>query len=150
MYYIEFHLTSLEEGTIYNDFLKTELGYHRLPNNGPEVEKRKKLYDYLEAEQMYSLMTKLVSSIDHESAFCNTEDAVPCIRHGGNCINEKLFMMVRIKAWESCNTNKERLLLIKTVKDNHNSGVIGTERSKAQWKLPVSKELELEMVSFTA
>jgi len=46
MYYIEFHLTSLEEGTIYNDFLKTELGYHRLPNNGPVAEKRKKLYDF--------------------------------------------------------------------------------------------------------
>jgi hypothetical protein len=31
-----------------------------------------------------------------------------------------------------------------------NSGVFGTPESNAQWKLPVSKESELEMVSFTA
>jgi hypothetical protein len=112
MYDSEFHPTSMEEGTMYNDFLKVELGYRRLPTNGTASEKRKRLCDALEAEQMYSLMTKLVSSIDQESAFCNAEDANPCIMHGGNRINEELFMMVLIEAWESCNTTEEWLLLM--------------------------------------
>ncbi len=59
-------------------------------------------------------------------------------------------MMVLIEAWESCRSNQERELLIKIIEDYINSGVFGTEQSKAQWKLPVSKESELEMVSFTA
>jgi hypothetical protein len=116
MYDIEFRPKSLEEGTMYNDFLKTELGYWRLPTNGTVSEKRKRLRDALEAEQMYSLMTKLVSSIDQESVFYNAEDAIPCIMHGRNRINEKLFMMVLIEGWESCNTNEEWLFLIKLLK----------------------------------
>ncbi len=47
------------------------------------------LRDALEAEQMYGLMTKLVLSIDRDSAFCAAEDAIPCVMHGGNRINEK-------------------------------------------------------------
>jgi hypothetical protein len=150
MYDIEFCPASLEEGTMFNDFLRMELGYRRLERNGTVAEKRKRLHDGLEAEHMYSLMTKLVSSFDQESAFCTAEDAFPCIMHGGNQINEKLFMMILIEAWESCETNEEKLLLIKTVEDYINSVVFGTVQSKAHWKLPVSKESELEMVSFTA
>jgi len=150
MYDIEFRPASLEEGTMFNDFLRMELGYRRLERNGTVAEKRKRLHDGLEAEQMYSLMTKLVSSFDQESAFCTAEDTIPCIMHGGNRSHEKLFMMILIEAWESCETNEEKLLLIKTVKDYINSVVFGTVQSKAHWKLPVSKESELEMVSFTA
>jgi len=150
MYDIEFRPESLDEGTMFNDFLRTELGYHGLERNGTVAEKRKRLHDALEAEQMYSLMTKLVSSFDQESAFCTAEDAFPCIMHGGNQINEKLFMMILMEAWESCETNEEKLLLIKTVEDYIISVVFGTVQSKAHWKLPVSKESELEMVSFTA
>jgi hypothetical protein len=150
MYDIEYRPTSLEEGRIYDEFLSTELGYCMLQTNGTVGEKRKRLHDALEGEQMYSLMTKLVSSIDQESAFCAVVDAIPCAMHGGNRINEKLFMMVLIEAWESCRSNQERELLIKIIEDYINSGVFGTEQSKAQWKLPVSKESELEMVSFTA
>jgi hypothetical protein len=51
---------------------------------------------------MYGLMTKPVSSIDHDSAFCAAEDASPCVMHSGNRINEKIVMMVLIEAWESC------------------------------------------------
>jgi hypothetical protein len=150
MHNIEFGPASLEEGTMFNDFLRTELGHRGLERNGTVAEKRKRLRDALEAEQMYSLMTKLVSIFDQESAFCTAEDVIPCIMHGGNGINEKLFMIILIEAWESCETNEEKLLLIKTVEDYINSVVFGTVQSKAHWKLPVSKESELEMVSFTA
>jgi hypothetical protein len=149
-YDIEYHPTSLEDGIIYDEFLSTELGYRRLQPNGTVREKRKRLRDALEAEQMYSLMTRLVGSIDQESAFCAVQDAIPCVMHGGNRINEKLFMMLLIESWESCHSNQERELLIKTVEHYINSGVFGTEESKAQWKLPVSKELQIEQVSFTA
>jgi hypothetical protein len=66
------------------------------------IENRQMLRVALEAEQMYGLMTKLVLSIDRDSAFCAAEDAIPCVMHGGNRINEKNFMMVLIEAWESC------------------------------------------------
>jgi len=108
------------------------------------------LRDALEAEQMYGLMTKLVLSIDHDSAFCAAEDAIPCVMHGGNRMNEKNFMMVLIKAWESCESAREKEVLIKAVEEYINSGVFGTAGSKAQWKLPVSKDKELEPVSFTS
>ena len=60
-------------------------------------------------------MTKLVGSIDHDSAFCAVEDAIPCIMHGGVRMNEKLFMLVLLEAWESCETNAEREALIPTL-----------------------------------
>jgi len=45
--------------------------------------------------------------------------------------------------------SREKELLIKIVEDYINSRVFGTEESKAQWKLPLTKEKELESVSFT-
>jgi hypothetical protein len=74
------------------------------------------------------------------------EDAIPCIVHGGNRINEKLFMMILLEAWSSCMTNQEQI----TVENHIPSGVFGKPESRAQWKLPLSKEVELENVSFTA
>jgi hypothetical protein len=95
-------------------------------------------------------MAKLVRSIDHESAFCVGGDAIPCIMHGGNRIHEKLFVVVLLDAWDSCVTNSDRQRLIEIVENYINCGVFGMPESRAQWKLPVSKEVELEPVSFTA
>jgi hypothetical protein len=127
-----------------------ELGYRALPISQTVRENRQKLRDALEAEKGYALMTKLVASIDCNSAFCTVEEAIPCIMHGGNGINEKIVMMVLIEAWESCSTAQEKEQLIKIVEDYINSRSFGTEESKAQWKLPMTKEKELETVSFTA
>jgi hypothetical protein len=149
-YDIQYQPSTLEEGIQFNSFINTELSYRHLPTNGTIREKRERLRSALEAEQIYGLMTKLVASIDHESAFCAVSDAIPCIMHGGNRINEKLFMMVLLEAWDSCVTNRDRERLIEAVENYINCGVFGTPESKAHWKLPVSKELELETVSFTA
>ncbi len=149
-YDIDYRPSTLEEGIEFNAFLNAELSYRQLPAIGTVRENCQRLRSALEAEQIYRLMTKLVGSIDRESAFCAVEDAIPCIMHGGNRINEKLFMMVLLEAWSSCMNNREREALIITVKNYINSGMFGTPESKAQWKLPVSKESELEMVSFTA
>jgi hypothetical protein len=43
-------------------------------------------------------------------------------------------------------TNQEQI----TVENHIPSGVFGKPESRAQWKLPLSKEAELEIVSFTA
>jgi hypothetical protein len=59
-------------------------------------------------------------------------------------------MMVLIEAWESCTTTREEKRLIKVVGDFVNSSVFGTVESKSQWKLPLSKEKELESSSFKA
>jgi hypothetical protein len=53
------------------------LGYRHLPAVGTVQEKHQRLHSALEAEQIYGLMTKLVGSIDWESAFCTAEDAIP-------------------------------------------------------------------------
>jgi hypothetical protein len=126
------------------------LGYRRLQNTGSVREKRQRLRAALEAEEIYNLMTKLVASFDYDSAFCQVQDAIPCVMHGGNRINEKLFMMVMIEAWDSCTSNHEQEILIATVENYINTGVFGTEESRSQWKLPLTKDSELETVSFTA
>ncbi len=89
------------------------------------------MHDALEAEQMYSLMTKLVSSMDQESTFCNAENAIPCIMHCGYCINEKFVHDGSDQSLGIMQQQKEWMLLIKTVGDYLNSGVFGTEQSKA-------------------
>jgi hypothetical protein len=95
-------------------------------------------------------MTKLVSATDYESAFCEVKDAIPCIMHGGNQIGEKMFMMVLMEAWDYCITKRDREHLISIVEQYINTGIFGTRESNAQWKLPLTKELELETVSFSA
>jgi hypothetical protein len=96
---IQYQPSTLEEGIQFNNFLNTELGYRQLSTSGTVREKHEKLCGALESEQIYGLMVKLVSSIDCESAFYAVEDAIPCIMHGGNRINEKLFKLWRI--WDA-------------------------------------------------
>jgi hypothetical protein len=68
---------------------------------------------------------------------------------GGNCIGEKIFMMILLEAWSKCTNKQEQELLICTVENLVNTGVFGTEESRSQWNLPVNEESELETVSFT-
>jgi len=70
--------------------------------------------------------------------------------HGGNRIGEKLFMLVLIEAWENCPTKHAKEELIKAVGLYINTGVFGTIDSQSQWKLPVTKDFELETISFSA
>jgi hypothetical protein len=76
------------------------LQYRGLQSDRTVSAKRQQLMAALEAEAIYSLMSKLVMATDYDSAFCEVEDAIPCIMHGGNRIGEKMFMMVLIEAWE--------------------------------------------------
>jgi hypothetical protein len=108
------------------------------------------LQDALESETIYNLMVKLVAATDYESAFCQVDDAIPCIMHGGNQIGEKLFMLVLIEAWENCPMKCAKEELVKAVELFINTGVFGTIDSQSQWKLLEAKDFELETVSFSA
>jgi hypothetical protein len=74
--------------------------------------------------------------------FCQVDDAIPYIMHGGNWISEKLFMLVLIEAWENCPMKRAKEELIKAVELYINTGVFGTIDSQSQWKLPVTKDFE--------
>ena len=93
---------------------------------------------------MYKLMTKLVASKDYKSAFCEVEDAIPCIMHGGNRIEEKLFTMVMMEAWEDCITKSSKEMLIALVEHHVNTRVFGNAKSKSQWKLPLTSKFEID------
>jgi hypothetical protein len=95
---IDYQPSTMEEGIEVNASLNRKLGFQQLPATGTVREKRQRLRSALEAEQIYGLMTKLINSIDYESAFCAAEDAIPCIMHAGNRMNEKLFMMLLLQA----------------------------------------------------
>jgi hypothetical protein len=126
------------------------LRYCSLDNAGSVSEKQKRLLDALEAEEKYKLMTKLVESKDYDSAFCQVEDAIPCIMHGGNRMGEKLFTVVMIEAWEDCVTKASKEVLIALVEHHVNTRIFGNAESKSQWKLPVTSEFEIDTVSFSA
>jgi hypothetical protein len=111
-YDIAFQPRTIEQGREFDAFLREELRYRQLNNSGSVSEKRQCLLAALEAEEMYTLMTKLVASKDYESAFCEVEDAIPCIMHGGNRIGEKLFTVVMLEAWEDCITKSSKEMLI--------------------------------------
>jgi hypothetical protein len=149
-YDISFTPSTLTEGRHFDTLLNTKLSYRRLSSNGTIRVKRDTLRAVLEAEMLYDFMTKLVSCIDQDSAFCAVEDAIPCIMHGGNRVGKKIFMMLLLEVWCNCVTHADRMSLIETVENFVNRGVFGTEQSRSQWKLPVNKEKELEQVSFTA
>jgi hypothetical protein len=104
----------------------------------------------LEAETIYDLMKRLVASTDWNSAFCEVETAIPCIMHGGNRVGEKLFMMMLIEVWNKCSSPSDQKALVEAVENFINTGIFGTEQSRAQWKLPLNDNSELEMVTFTA
>jgi hypothetical protein len=95
-------------------------------------------------------MIKLVASKDYDSAFCEVEDAIPCIMHGGNRMGEKLFTVVMIEAWEDCVTKASKEVLIALVEHHVNTRIFGNAESKSQWKLPVTSEFEINTVSFSA
>jgi len=95
-------------------------------------------------------MSKLAASTDPDSAFCAVEDAIPCIMHGGNHVGEKNFMMLLLELWSKYVSNADRLALIEAVENFVNRGVLGTEDSRSQWKLPINNESEIEQISFTA
>lgn len=147
---ISFVPASVEEGRAFDSLLQVELGYRRLPVNGTIAEKRARLREALEAEAVYSLMQKLVLSTDVDQAFCAAEDAIPCVMHGGNRMGEKLFMMALLEAWNRCDSNESRRLLLEAVENFVNTGVFGTEQSRSQWKIPINGENEIEAISFTA
>lgn len=104
----------------------------------------------LEAEERYDLLLKLTLSTDPSSGFIAVETAIPCVLHGGNRLGEKVFMMILIIAWRECTTKSERDELIETFETFVNTGAFGTEESRAQWKLPLDKEGNIDCVSFTA
>jgi len=83
-YDIAFRPATLEEGRALDIFLRTELSYHGLPQNGTIREKRERLLHALETENVYSLMTRLVASTNKDFAFIEVESAIPCIMHEGN------------------------------------------------------------------
>jgi len=147
---ISFRPRTVQQGREFDEFMSQELGLRRLPTDGSVSETRQRLRDALESETIYNLMVKLVAATDYESAFCQVDDAIPCIMHGGNRIGEKLFMLVLIEAWENCPTKRAKEELIKAVELYINTGVFGTIDSQSQWKLPVTKDFELETVSFSA
>jgi hypothetical protein len=149
-YDISYRPTSIEEGRYFDRLLSTELSYRGMISDGTISEKRQRLQTALEVESMYSLMTKLVLSTDYDSAFCAVEDAIPCVMHGGNRMGEKIVMMLLLELWCKCTTNAEREELIETVENFINRGIFGTEESRAQWKLPLNSDSELETVSFSA
>jgi len=149
-YDISFRPRSLEEGRQFDQLLNTELQYRNMPLQGTLSEKRVRLKEALEAEMEYDLMTKLVKAHDLDSAFCAVEDAIPCILHAGNRMGEKIFMMLLLEAWNECNSNADRELLISTVENYVNTGVFGTEESQGQWKIPVTAVKEIDAITFTA
>jgi len=104
----------------------------------------------LEAEERYDLLLKLTLSTDPSSGFIAVETAIPCVLHGGNRLGEKVFMMILIIAWRECTTKSERDELIETFETFVNTGAFGTEESRAQWKLPLDKEGNIDCASFTA
>jgi hypothetical protein len=55
-----------------------------------------------------------------------------CIMHGGNCIGEKMFMMLLLEKWSRCTRNSERICLVNTVENFINRRVFGTEDSQSQ------------------
>jgi hypothetical protein len=73
---------------------------------------------------MYGLMMKLVLSTDYDSAFCEVEDAIPCIIHGGNRMGEKNFMMMLLEYWAECTTNSKMEELVATVEHFINRGIV--------------------------
>jgi hypothetical protein len=149
-YDISFRPRSLEEGRQFDQLLNTELQYRNMPLQGTLSEKRVRLKEALEAEMEYDLMTKLVKAHDLDSAFCAVEDAIPCILHAGNRMGEKIFMMLLLEAWNECNSNADRELLMSTVESYVNTGVFGTEESQGQWKIPVTAVNEIDAITFTA
>jgi hypothetical protein len=147
---IDFRPRTIQQGREFDAFLSQELCYRRLPHDGTVSEKRQRLREALEVEIMYNLMTKLVAATDYDSAFCQVDDAIPCIMHGGNRMGEKIFMLVLIESWERCITKRDKEELINHVENYINTGIFGTAESQSQWKLPLTKEFELETVSFSA
>ena len=121
-----------------------------MPTIGTIGDKQQPLRAALEAETISDLMKRLVASTDWNSAFYRVESAIPCIMHGGNRIGEKMFMVMLIKVWNKCSSPSDQKSLIETVEHFINTGIFGTQQSKAQWKLPLNDNFELEMVSFTA
>jgi hypothetical protein len=149
-YDVAFWPTTIEEGRRFDALLTAELGYHGLQQGETISDKRQCLTDVLEVEAVYCLMTQLVSSTNENSTFCAVDDAIPCVMHGRNHIGEKIFMMALLEAWNKCGSNADHMLLIETVENFVNTGVFGTLESKAQRKIPINKENEIEAVSFTA
>jgi hypothetical protein len=147
---IDFRPRTIEQGRQFDDFITRELRLRMLAWEGTVSEKRQRLKDALQHETIYNLMVKLVGATDNESRFCEVDDAVPCIMHGGNRMGEKLFMLVLTEAWENCTTTREREVLIAAVEHYINTGVFGNIESQSQWKLPVTKDFELETVTFSA
>ncbi len=157
----QFHLQSLAEAIVekknpsltnpvkFEKKSKRTISYHGLTGDVTIAAKRHRLTAALEVEAIYNLMTKLVLSTDFDSAFCAVEDAIPCVMHGGNRMGEKLFMMLLLELWSKCVTNAEREEVIETVENFINRCIFGTEESRAQWKLPLNSDSELESVSFS-
>jgi hypothetical protein len=59
-------------------------------------------------------------------------------------------MMMLIEVWNNCSTPSDQKALIESVEHFINTGIFGTQQSRAQWELPLNENSELEMVSFTA
>jgi len=100
----------------------------------------------LEAQEKYKLVSKFR---DLEAAFIAIEAAIPCILHGGNHLGEKIFMMLLLAAWRICCTAQQKEELVEALEHFVNTAAFGSEQSCSQWKLPLDKEKNLNMVTFS-
>jgi len=149
-YDINFQPANEHEARAFKELLLSELQMRQLPTDGTVREKRARLKSALEAQEQFKLLTKLVGSTDMASAFITIEAAIPCILHAGNRLGEKIFMMLLLEAWRCCTNNAQKKELISVVEHFVNTGAFGTAESRAQWKLPVDKEGNVDTVTFLA
>jgi len=147
---IDFQPSNDIEARHFKDLLLIELQLRQLGTTGTVREQRHLLKSALEAQEMYKLLKKLIDSGDPDSAFIAVEAAIPCILHGGNRLGEKLFMMLLLEAWCRCMNNSDKKDLVEVVEHFVNTGAFGTEQSRSQWKLPVDKEGNVDVVTFSA
>jgi hypothetical protein len=55
-----------------------------------------------------------------------------------------------LEAWRRCMNNSDKKDLVEVVEHFVNTGAFGTEQSRSQWKLPVDKEGNVDVVTFSA
>ncbi len=149
-YDIDFRPSNEAEARAFKELLRDELQLRGLETGGTVREKRALLKTALGAQEQFKLLTKLVASTDPASAFITIEAAIPCILHAGNRLGEKIFMMLLLEAWRCCINNAKKKELIEVVEHFVNTGAFGTAQSRAQWKLPVDKEGNVDTVTFSA
>jgi hypothetical protein len=96
-YDIDFQPRDENEARQFRLLLQQELQNHHLPTNGTVREQHLLLKSALEAQEKHKLISKLTTSTEPSTAFVGVETAIPCILHGENWLEGKVFMMMLLE-----------------------------------------------------